>query len=101
MHQNSIQPLQITNEIQSKIYTIRGVHVMLDRDLALLYQVETKNLNKAVRRNLARFPDSFRFQLTKEEYENLRFQFGTLSLDANTTWGKHTKYLPYVFTERR
>ncbi len=101
MNQNSIQPIeQITNNIQSKIYTIRGVQVMLDRDLAELYQVETKNLNKAVGRNLARFPSSFRFQLTKEEYENIRFQFGTLSLDSKSEWGKHTKYLPYVFTEQ-
>jgi hypothetical protein len=67
---------------------------MLDRDLAELYQVETKNLNKAVNRNIARFPISFRFQLTKEEFENLRFQIGTFKESLNT------KYLPYVFTEQ-
>ena len=86
--------------IEDKIYNIRGLQVMLDRDLALLYEVETKNLNKAISRNIKRFPKTFRFQLTKEEYENLRFQFGTLSLDSKNEWGKHTKYLPYVFTEQ-
>jgi len=68
-------------DIKSKIYTIRDKQVMLDRDLAELYGVETKNLNRAVTRNIERFPEKFRFQLTREEYENLRFQFGTLSLD--------------------
>ena len=87
-------------DIKSKIYTIRDKQVMLDRDLAELYSVETKNLNKAVTRNIERFPEKFRFQLTKEEYENLRFQIGTLSLEQENTWGKHTKYLPYVFTEQ-
>ncbi len=87
-------------DIKSKIYTIRDKQVMLDRDLAELYGVETKNLNRAVTRNIERFPEKFRFQLTREEYENLRFQFGTLSLDSENTWGKHTKYLPYVFTEQ-
>ncbi|MBU1657434.1 ORF6N domain-containing protein [bacterium] len=87
-------------DIKSKIYTIRDKQVMLDRDLAELYSVETKNLNRAVTRNIERFPEKFRFQLTREEYENLRFQFGTLSLDSENTWGKHTKYLPYVFTEQ-
>jgi len=87
-------------DIKSKIYTIRDKQVMLDRDLAELYGVETKNLNRAVTRNIERFTEKFRFQLTREEYENLRFQFGTLSLDSENTWGKHTKYLPYVFTEQ-
>ncbi len=59
--------------IQNKIYTIRGLQVMLDKDLADLYQVETKNLNKAVKRNTERFPENFRFQLTQNEYDNLRF----------------------------
>lgn len=66
-------------EIKNLIYTIRGKQVMLDSDLASLYQVETKNLNKAVKRNMERFPISFCFQLTDEEFENLRFQFGTSS----------------------
>jgi hypothetical protein len=66
---------------------------MLDRDLAALYGVETKNLNKAVRRNLDRFPADFMFELTQEEAECLRFQFGTLKR------GQHFKYLPQVFTQ--
>jgi len=78
--------------IQNKIYLIRGHKVMLDRDLADLYGVMTKNLNKAMRRNLERFPDDFAFTLTKEEFQNLRFQFGTSS------WGGE-RYLPFVFTE--
>lgn len=77
------------------IYTIRGKQVMLDSDLAKLYQVETKNLNKAVKRNIERFPQSFCFQLTEEEAENLRFQIGTSSLNYG---GR--RYLPYVFGEQ-
>ncbi|MGD9554572.1 MAG: ORF6N domain-containing protein [Arcobacteraceae bacterium] len=84
--------------IKNKIYTIRGVQVMLDEDLAFLYSVELKRLNEQVNRNIERFPEKFRFQLTKEEYENLRSQFATLSLDKG--WGTHRKYLPYVFTEQ-
>ena len=86
--------------IQNKIFTIRGLSVILDRDLAELYHVESKRLNEQVKRNIERFPENFRFQLTQKEYENLRSQFATLSLDLETTWGKHTKYLPYVFTEQ-
>ncbi len=82
--------------IQSKIYEIRGQRVMLDRDLAELYQVTTSNLNKAVKRNIKRFPSDFMFQLTSEEWESLRFQIGILE----TGRGKHTKYLPYAFTEQ-
>jgi hypothetical protein len=84
--------------IQEKIYTIRSLQVMLDEDLALLYGVETKVFNQAVKRNIERFPQKFRFQLTEEEYKNLRSQFVTLSLDKG--WGTHKKYLPYVFTEQ-
>ena len=84
--------------IQNKIYTVRGVQVMLDEDLALLYGVESKRLNEQVKRNIERFPEHFRFQLTQEEYENLRSQFATLSLEKG--WGTHRKYLPYVFTEQ-
>ena len=79
-----IQPEQI----EQVILLIRGQRVMLDRDLAALYGVETKNLNKAVRRNLERFPADFMFQLTAEETECLRFQIGTLN------HGQHFKYLP-------
>ncbi len=70
--------------IQNKIYTVRAMQVMLDSDLADLYQVETKQLNRAVTRNLKRFPESFRFQVTKEEYDEiLRCQFGTSSIGAS------------------
>ena len=82
-------------KIKNLIYTIRGKQVMLDSSLASLYQVETKNLNKAVKRNIDRFPASFCFQLTEEEVENLRFQIGTSSL----SYGGR-RYLPYVFTEQ-
>ena len=82
-------------EIRSLIFNMRGKQVMLDSDLASLYQVETKNLNKAVKRNIERFPASFCFQLTEEEVENLRFQIGTSSL----SYGGR-RYLPYVFTEQ-
>lgn len=79
--------------IQNKIHEIRGKKVMLDRDLAELYQVTTSNLNKAVKRNIARFPPDFMFQLSKEEFENLIFQNGTSS------WGG-TRKLPFAFTEQ-
>jgi len=79
--------------ITSKIYLIRGEKVMLDRDLAELYGVLTGNLNKAVKRNIKRFPEDFMFQLTKEEFDNLKFQFGTSS------WGG-TRKPPYAFTEQ-
>lgn len=79
--------------IEHAILLIRGQKVMLDRDLARLYGVETKNLNKAVSRNLDRFPSDFMFQLTAEEHDSLRFQFGTLKR------GQHSKYLPFVFTQ--
>lgn len=81
-------------EIRKLIYSIRGKQVMLDSDLASLYQVETKNLNRAVKRNIERFPGSFCFQLTEDEVENLRFQFGTSSLNHG---GR--RYLPMVFSE--
>ncbi len=94
--------------IENRIFTIRGVQVMLDSHLAEMYQVETKILNRAVKRNEDRFPESFRFQLTNIEYENLRFQFGTSSEDSlrfqigtlNKGRGQHRKYIPYVFTEQ-
>ena len=70
-------------EIQSMIYTFRGRQVMLDSDLARLYQVTTSNLNKAMKRNIARFPERFCFQLTENEYDNLRFQNGISSLTNN------------------
>ena len=79
--------------IINKIYLIRGKKVMLDKDLAELYQVQTRDLNKAVKRNVKRFPDDFMFQLTRQEAENLMFQIGTSS------WGG-TRKLPSVFTEQ-
>lgn len=80
--------------IENMIYIIRGQKVMLDSDLAKLYEVETKNLNKSVSRNLKRFPVDFMFQLTEIEEESLRFQIGTSKREKG---GR--RYLPYVFTE--
>ena len=87
--------LNIFNEqdIKNKIYVVRGVQVMIDSDLACIYEVTTGNLNKAVQRNIERFPEDFMFQLSKEEYRSLRFQIGSLNR------GTHSKYLPRVFTE--
>ena len=79
--------------ITSRIYYIRKVKVMLDRDLAELYGVETSHLKRAVRRNIDRFPDDFMFELNDAEHENLRCQFGTSS------WGG-TRYSPMAFTEQ-
>ena len=100
--------------IESKIFVIRGKQVMIDRDLANLYCVETKRITEAVKRNIERFPEEFRFQLTKDEYDFLRSQIATLKEDekvlrsqsvtlendASGQRGKHAKYLPYVFTEQ-
>ena len=85
-------------KIENMIYEVRGVQVMLDSDLARLYKCKngTKDINKAVKRNIERFPSNFVFKLTEEEYNSLRFQFGTLKNGR----GKHSKYLPYVFTEQ-
>jgi len=85
-------------DIKDKIYEIRGEYVMLDSDLAKIYRCKngTKDINKAVKRNLNKFPEDFYFQLYKEEYQNiLRFQNGTLELEQ----GKYSKYLPYAFTQ--
>ena len=81
--------------IHHKIYTLRGKQIILDEDLAALYQVETRVLNQSVKRNRERFPDDFIFQLTEEEYQSLRSQFVTLEVGR----GKHRKYMPYAFTE--
>lgn len=98
----------ITQEtIENQIYTIRGKQVMLDRDLAVLYGVETKVLNQAVKRNLEKFPDDFIFELTKEEFETLRSQIVT-SKNKNNLRSQHVilkekrgglRYLPTAFTE--
>jgi hypothetical protein len=82
--------------IQSRIYELRGQRVMLDFDLAELYEVETRVLNQAVKRNIERFPADFMFQLDKHEWESLRSQFVILE----TGRGKHSKYLPLAFTEQ-
>ncbi len=82
--------------IEKMIFIIRGQKVMFDSDLAELYEIETKMLNRAVRRNIERFPEDFMFQLTVEEHGILRYQFGTLRFEH----GKHRKYLPLAFTEQ-
>ena len=113
--------MEIIRSIQNRIYEIRGERVMLDRDLAALYETETKALNLAVKRNIKRFPADFMFQLTKGEFEEIRSQVETLEKDGlrlqsetlkrgeslrlqNETLkggrGRHTKYMPYAFTEQ-
>ena len=101
--------MKIIKSIQNRIYEIRGERVMLDRDLSVLYEIETKRLTEAVKRNIKRFPSDFMFQLTKEEWEDLRFQIETLekndSLGPQIATlkkgrGQHPKYLPIVFTEQ-
>ncbi|MBN3032893.1 MAG: ORF6N domain-containing protein [Candidatus Saganbacteria bacterium] len=87
---NELVPIE---RIENKIYLIRGQKVMLDRDLAELYGAATFNLNKSVKRNTTRFPADFMFQLSRKEYAALRFQIGMLKR------GRHSKYLPYAFTE--
>jgi len=79
--------------IAAKIFLIRGKRIMLDKDLAKLYEVDTGQLTRQVRRNIDRFPEDFMFQLTKEEFQNLMCQIGTSS------WGG-TRKLPYAFTEQ-
>ena len=100
--------MNIIRSIQNRIYEIRGERVLLDKDLADLYEVPTKSLNLAVKRNIKRFPADFMFQLTKEEFESLRFQFETSNNNTNplrfqneTSKGRGgTRYLPYAFTEQ-
>lgn len=82
--------------VRSRIYSIRGVEVMVDADLADMYGVETKQLKRQVKRNIERFPNDFMFELTHEEHESLRRQNGTLESGR----GQHSKYLPLVFTEQ-
>jgi phage regulator Rha-like protein len=100
--------MNIIRSIQNRIYEVRGERVLLDKDLADLYEVPTKSLNLAVKRNIKRFPADFMFQLTKEEFESLRFQFETSNNNTNplrfqneTSKGRGgTRYLPYAFTEQ-
>ncbi len=109
MAEKEIKNVLIPSErILNGILFIRGKKVMLDKNLAELYQVETKSLNRAVKRNITRFPVDFMFQLTKKELESLRYQFGTLDAGNLISQfvilkkgrGQHQKYLPYVFTEQ-
>ena len=93
-----VQNKKTNEEIKKLIYTIRGKQVMLDSDVAMLYNYQTKNLNKAVKRNIDRFPEEFCFQLTEEEFQTLRFQFGTSMQNEEVRGGR--RYLPYVFTEQ-
>ena len=87
--------LMTSDLIASKIYFLRGEKVLLDSDLAVLYEVGTRRLKEAVRRNKARFPEDFMFELTSEEWSGLRSQFATL--DGR---GKYSKYPPFAFTEQ-
>lgn len=84
-------------KIQTKIYEFRGQKVMLDFDLAELYETETKYLKRTVRVNIKRFPPDFMFELTKLEYDSLRCNFSTLESKGR---GQHSKYLPFAFTEQ-
>ncbi len=113
--ENEISTLQI----EKKIFVIRGVQVMIDRDIAELYGVETKVLNQAVKRNITRFPEEFMFQLTRDEIDNLKSQIVTSRetdsvmsqiatspssrsqiVTLNTGRGSNIKYLPFAFTEQ-
>lgn len=89
----------IQPDIEKYIYMLRDKQVMIDSDLALLYQVETGALNRAAKRNIQRFPEDFRFQLTNEEYENLKCQTGISSLEGNNGYGGR-RTLPYAYTEQ-
>lgn len=111
--------MRIIKSIQNRIYQIRGERVMIDKDLANLYEIEAKVLNQAVKRNIKRFPKDFMFQLTKEEWEEIRFQIETSentnpaksqivttkskqnlrSQIVTSSWGG-SRYLPYAFTEQ-
>ena len=105
---NELVPIKDSNieVIKDRILEIRGQRVMLDRDLAELYGVETKRLNEAVKRNINRFPEVFMFVLTEEEWLRLRSQFATSNMDENSLRSQSatskrggTRYRPYAFTE--
>jgi hypothetical protein len=91
---NTIEIIDNNEDIQSKIYSIRGLQVMIDRDLAEIYNVETKRLNEQVRRNIKRFPEKFRFQLNEKDKNEL-----VANCDRFKTL-KHSTSFPYVFTEQ-
>ena len=90
--EKSNQKLTKSEGIAEKIIVVRGMRVIVDFDLASIYGVETKILNRAVKRNIQRFPEDFMFQLTEEELESVRFQIGTASK-------RNIRFRPYVFTE--
>lgn len=108
MHMNEITAFENVQGIKQRIHVVHGVQVMLDSDLSELYQVETKQINQAVNRNLERFPDTFHFQLTPSEVESLRCQIGTSNQDSSLrsqivtskTGRGGRRYLPYAFTEQ-
>lgn len=103
--------MQIIKSIQNRIYDVRGQRVLLDFDLAALYEVETRVLNQAVKRNIKRFPDDFMFRLSQEEWQDMRSQFVTayqgsevpssqIVMLMTTPKNRTGKYLPYAFTEQ-
>jgi prefoldin subunit 5 len=102
--------MEIIQSLQNRIYEIRGQRVILDKDIAQLYEIETKVLNQSVKRHIERFPEDFMFQLTNEEIDKIRVQIndlnpGILSLRSQIVTlkggrGEHAKYLPLAFTEQ-
>jgi hypothetical protein len=99
----SMKELTPVDAITGKIKIVRGVKVLLDSDLAIMYGIETRILKQAVRRNIDRFPDDFMFQLEKGEWHSLRSQIVIINKEGEPDTshrGKHPKYLPYVFTEQ-
>lgn len=95
----AIQNELTIEDIKNLIYTVRGKQIMIDSDVAMLYHYETKNVNKAVKRNIDRFPEDFCFQLTKTEMDKMWFQNGTTSKDKNNKY-RSEKYLPYVLQNK-
>lgn len=102
---NVNEPLVIDNTeegIENLIHYVRGQQVMIDSDLAMLYNVETKRLNESVKRNAKRFPESFCFQLTDDEYADLKSQFATSNAEIENASSKGgRRYLPYAFLQSR
>lgn len=94
-HLEKDKPTLSQHDIEKLIITVRGEQVLIDRDLAIIYQVEVKQMNRQVKRNIERFPEDFMFRLTKEEYYSLKCHFGT----SNTRGGDH-RALPYAFTQQ-
>jgi hypothetical protein len=100
MAKKELQVLVAEQKILNRIYVIRGQKVMIDEDLAEMYNVETRRLNEQVKRNIKRFPKDFMFALTQKEFENLKSQFATSNLPAGKAgWGGRRK-LPHAFTEQ-